>query len=84
MESNITKKRGKHPPSILSRRKLRRLHQHTEGHSHKNPYWTVACEVHGTMRGRNMPIPLWVKVKPPETKWQRRAGCPKCAAHSSS
>ena len=72
------KKRGKHPPSVISRRRLRQLHPRSEPHPHRNPYWTVMCELHGTIRGRNMPATAWVKVRPPDNKRQRRAGCPKC------
>ena len=73
------KKRGKYPPSVISRRKLRQLHQHTEPHPHRNPYWTVTCGIHGTIRGRNMPASAWLKVGPPRNKRERLAGCPKCA-----
>lgn len=77
-------KKQKHKPSIISRRVLRRANakQHTESHPHKNPYYVVQCELHGTFCGRNMPYPKWVKVNQPLTKRERMDGCPKCKKHT--
>jgi hypothetical protein len=46
--------------------------------AHKS-FWTAACEKHGTLQGRAMPVPHWIKVQPPKSKNERRdGGCPMC------